>query len=181
MGFIDQIVAKLFPDKEDCEEQQEKAGFAHAKRLCKKRKFREESVEGNDLDLKASTQEKKMKKSVNIKLLCHKNAPEEIKDTQKERFVQTNNDATIAHLAKYVQTRLDLELINTVDEKNQTEKDSTKVSNVKLFLHSNSTNQEEEELIDNSMTLEDLLNEKWKKDNCLEIYFSCDIVAQSKL
>ena len=174
---FDQIVSKLFPDKEDCEEQQEKAGFAHAKRLCKKRRLREESVEGNDLDLEVGSQEKKIKKYINIKLNCHKNAPEEIKDTHKEKFVQTNNEATIEHLAKFVQTRLDLELSTTAGEEI---KGSKKVSNIKLFLHPDSTN--EDDLLVNHLTLEDIFSEKGGKDGFLKIFFSCDIAqANSNL
>merc|ERR1712193_89366 len=44
---FDQLVSKLFPDKEECEEQQEKARFVHAKRLCRKRHLSEDIKEAS--------------------------------------------------------------------------------------------------------------------------------------
>merc|ERR1719282_559898 len=62
---FDQLVAKLFPDKDECDEQEEKAGFAHVKRLCKKR-----YKEDDDEEVVKSDSAKKLVTTVSVKFLC---------------------------------------------------------------------------------------------------------------
>ena len=160
---FDQLIAKLFPDKEDCEEQQEKAGFAHAKRMCRKRILTVKNTYNNEEEIT-----KKIIKTVQITLSPLRTVmkPEYLaKISSKQRFVETNSEATVEHLVEYLKTRITIELSNN-------ENKTFKVTNVKLFLGDD----EKSELLNLQENLEYLINEKWKREAPMNLLFSFDII-----
>ena len=175
---FDQLVTKLFPDKEECEEEQEKAGFAHAKRLCRRRSLPVNSSE-EPRDLNEEDSSKFQNKSVQLRLNPHKKIKEELLsrlDGRKERFVETSSKATIKHLLQYVKTRLEIELGSKDKDK------KTEVCNIKLSLGHDDIREENDEKIDvklddMEMTLNTVAMEVWKKDSPVEISFSFDLVT----
>ena len=168
---FDQLVSKLFPDRDDTEEQQEKAGFVHAKRLCKKRKLSNET-EGTDLDLADEDNKSKKNSLVNFKLICHEDMPEDIveKLKQRERFVETSSSATIQHVKAYVKTRLTVELdlkkMSDADSENKN-CDLPEITSIKLFTKTSET---DFKLLEDKVSLHELLKDK--DSDYLELYFS---------
>ena len=166
---FDQLVAKLFPDKDECDEQEEKAGFAHAKRLCKKRYREEEENDGQSVSAKQSV------KSVKVKFLCDKSLHEEFdeKVVRKERLVETSSNATVEHMIQYLKTRIEIELgvlKNKLDKDNSTKKHD-RVQNIKLF----TIKGEEQIILEKGKSLVDLIDEKADVKTPLEIHFTCDL------
>ena len=165
---FDQLVAKLFPDKGECEEQQEKAGFAHVKRLCKKR-YREEE------EMNESNTVKKEVKAVSIKFLCDHSLNDlfDKKMVKKERFVETSSNATVEHMIQYLKTRIEIDL-GVLKMKHVIENDSTKndrVQNIKLFTVKGT----DQTVLEINKSLADLIEAESEIISPLEIYFSCDL------
>ena len=177
---FDQLVSKLFPDRDEIEEEQEKAGFVHAKRLCKKRKLSQET-EGTDLDVAdEETANKKRNSLVNFKLICHKDMPEDILDKlkQKERFVETSASATIEHVKAYVKTRLTVELELNKQKTVKLDKktcDLKEVTSVEIFIK---TSDDGFKMLDNKAIVEELPKEK--NSPILELYFSAQLKDMGK-
>lgn len=173
---FDQLVSKLFPNKEEFEETQEKAGFAHAKRLCKKRMLAETNIEGTDLDLDSenSSPKKKLVQSIGLKLLLHPNVPETLLNRlkHKERFIETKSNATIDHLSAYIKTRLEIDLDLKYCNLNQQAQEVIK--DIRLF------SKKEDEYMSclGKNTLEETMENKSSSHNgnvILEIFYSFDI------
>merc|ERR1712156_1047792 len=103
---FDQLVSKIYPDKEDCDEEQEKARFVHAKRICKKRHLAEE------VNVASSAEEEGDCARVRVRLTVHSEMKEDLKSRvkQKERSLETVASATVGHVMEYVKVRLGIEL-----------------------------------------------------------------------
>ena len=184
---FDQLVAKLFPDKEECEEEQEKAGFAHAKRLCRRRSLpANSSEEPRDLDEEDSV--KAQCTTIQLRLFPHRNLDEDLLsrlDGKKERFVETSGRATIKHLLQYVKTRLEIELGSLNQSKNISMKDNVKkeeVTKIQIFLghetNKDRDNRKEDVKIDDlEMTLNAIGIEMWKKNPPVDLSFSFELVS----
>ena len=181
---FDQLVAKLFPDKEECEEQQEKAGLAHAKRLCRKRSLpintSEESKEVEDSEIS-----KAPVKTLHLKLYPHKTLEKNLisrLNTTKTRFVETSSNATVKHLSQYIKTRMEIELgINNQENQQLLGENPVKredVKNICLFIHdSGQETSADIKLNDLDITLESVKKEQRKKENPVEISFSFELVS----
>ena len=166
---FDQLVAKLFPDKDECDEQAEKAGFAHAKRLCKKR-FKEDDEEDSKSD-----SAKKLVKTVSVKFICDKSLCDEFEEkmVRRERLVATSSNATVEHMRQYLKTRIEIEL-GVLKKKQENENSSTKndrVQNIKLF----TTKGEEQTSLEKDKSLAELIESESDVDSPLEICFTCDL------
>jgi len=174
---FDQLVSKLFPDKEECEETQEKAGFAHAKRLCKKRMLAENlnNIVGTDLDLVSENSSPKRKpfQSIGLKLLLHPDVPETLINRlkQKERFIETKSNATFDHLSAYIKTRLEIDFDLKSSKMNQQAKED--LTEIKLF----SKKENDFSLCPGNDTLEDVIEMSTSQNSnvILEIFYSFDI------
>ena len=173
---FDQLVAKLYPDKEETDEHQEKAGFVHAKRLCKKR-----YPEDDDLDEPAV---KKLNKMCRFRLSFNKEnscvpSEETVSKIQKERYVETSGSATVEHLAVFIRNRVEIELgifANKVEAGSDSDCKSiekNKLSNVRVFTDSNAG--ESKHLSNKDTTLQELEDLKQTENIPLELYFTCDI------
>ena len=160
---FDQLVAKFFPNKDECDEQEEKAGFAHAKRLCKKR-FKEDEMDKSDIV-----------KTVSVKFICDKSLHEEFdkKMVRRERLVETSSNASVAHMIQYLKTRIEIEM--GVLKKKQENENSTsnhdRVQNIKLF----TLKDEEQRPLEKLKTLAELIEAESVVASPLEIYFTCDL------
>ena len=167
---FDQLVAKLFPDKDECDEQEEKAGFAHAKRLCKKR-YKEDDEEEDS----KSDSAKKSVKSVSVRFICDKSLCDEFdeKMVRRERLVETSSNATVEHMRQYLKTRIEIEL-GVLKKKQENENSSTKtdrVQNIKLF----TTKGEKQTSLEKDKSLAELTESKADVNSPLEISFTCEL------
>jgi len=166
---FDQLVAKLFPDKDECDEQEEKAGFAHVKRLCKKR-----YKEDDDEEVKSDSA-KKLVRTVSVKFLCVESLSDEFdeKMVRRERLVETSSNASVEHMIQYLKTRIEIEL-GVLKKKQENENSITKqdrVQNVKLF----TLKEGEQKTIEKNKSLADLIEAEPNFASPLEIYFTCDL------
>ena len=161
-------MAKLFPNKDECDEQEEKAGFAHAKRLCKKR-FKEDE-EQEELDKPDNSV-----KTVSVKFLCDKSLHDEFdkKMVKRERLVETSSNASVAHMIQYLKTRIEIEMgvLRKKQENENSTKNHDRVQNIQLF-----TLKDEEQIpIENLKTLAEPIEAESVVASPLEIYFTCDL------
>ena len=166
---FDQLVAKLFPDKDECDEQEEKAGFAHVKRLCKKR-----YKEDDDEEVKSDSA-KKLVRTVSVKFLCVESLSDEFNEkmVRRERLVETSSNASVEHMIQYLKTRIEIEL-GVLKKKQENENSITKqdrVQNVKLF----TLKEGEQKTIEKNKSLADLIEAEPNFASPLEIYFTCDL------
>ena len=164
---FDQLVAKLFPDKDECDEQEEKAGFAHAKRLCKKR-YKEDDEEDSKSD-----SAKKLVKTVSVRFICDKSLWDEFdkKMVRRERLVETSSNATVEHMRQYLKTRIEIEL-GVLKKKQENENSPTKtdrVQNIKLF----TTKGEKQTSLEKDKSLAELTESESDVNSPLEISFTC--------
>ena len=168
---FDQLVSKLCPDKEEIDEQQEKAKFVHAKRLCKKRHLAE------DVNEATSDKEDEDKSSVRVRLAVHCDMEESLKTriSQQERTLETVTSANIGHLVEYVRVRLGLEL--GLSRKAGKENTDTNVAvgelnNINIYKVDQKGTFDK---LDETQTLSSLSDEKGGEKNLLELYFNCDL------
>ncbi len=157
----------LFPNKDECDEQEEKAGFAHAKRLCKKRFKEDEEQEEQDKSDNVKT--------VSVKFLCDKSLHDEFdnKMVRRERLVETSSNASVEHMIQYLKTRIEIEM-GVLKKKQENQNSTTKpdrVQNIKLFTIKDG----EQRLLEKLKTLADLIEAESDVDSPLEIYFTCDL------
>ena len=165
---FDQLVAKLFPDKDECDEQEEKAGFAHAKRLCKKR-----YKEDDDEEDSKSDSAKKLVKTVSVRFICDKSLWDEFdkKMVRRERLVETSSNATVEHMRQYLKTRIEIEL-GVLKKKQENENSPTKtdrVQNIKLF----TIKGEKQTSLEKDKSLAELSESESDVNSPLEISFTC--------
>jgi len=168
---FDQLVSKLCPDKEEIDEQQEKARFVHAKRLCRKRHLAE------DMSESTSEKEEDSKGVVKVRLGVHSDMAESLRSrvTPRERTLETVTSANIAHLVEYVRVRLGLELgLARKAEKENTDKNISvrELQNIKIYKLDPKGNFVK---LDEAQTLSSLSDEKGEEKDLLELYFNCDL------
>lgn len=165
---FDQLVSKIYPDKEDCDEQQEKARFVHAKRLCKKRHLSEDVSE-----VSSSVNEEESSRSLQLRLLTHTDMQEALKTKIKtrERTIETVASANISHLVEYVRLRLGIELglESKVGKENSDQNIRTgRLTNINIFkLNSKGALDK----LDENQSLSNLSDQK----ELLKLYFNFDL------
>ena len=166
------MVSKIYPDKEDCDEEQEKARFVHAKRICKKRHLAEE------VNVASSAEEEGDCARVKVRLTVHSEMKEDLKSRvkQKERTLETVASATVGHVKEYVRVRLGIELglqSKAGKENSQTNVPNTagELNNIKIFKLDS-----KEALIklDEQQSLSSLSEEK-EEGGLLNLIFNCDL------
>ena len=166
------MVSKIYPDKEDCDEEQEKARFVHAKRICKKRHLAEE------VNVASSAEEEGDCARVKVRLTVHSEMKEDLKSRvkQKERTLETVASATVGHVMEYVRVRLGIELglqSKAGKENSQTNVPNTtgELNNIKIFKLDS-----KEALIklDEQQSLSCLSEEK-VEGGLLNLIFNCDL------
>ena len=166
------MVSKIYPDKEDCDEEQEKARFVHAKRICKKRHLAEE------VNVASSAEEEGDCSRVKVRLTLHSEMKEDLKSRveQKERTLETVASATVGHVMEYVRVRLGIELglqSKAGKENSQTNVPNTagELNNIKIFKLDT-----KEALIklDEQQSLSSLSEEK-EEGGLLNLIFNCDL------
>ena len=166
------MVSKIYPDKEDCDEEQEKARFVHAKRICKKRHLAEE------VNVASSAEEEGDCARVKVRLTVHSEMKEDLKSRvkQKERTLETVASATVGHVMEYVRVRLGIELglqSKAGKENSQTNVPNTtgELNNIKIFKLDT-----KETLIklDDHQSLSSLSEEK-EEGGLLNLIFNCDL------
>ena len=166
---FDQLVSKIYPDKEECDEEQEKAKLVHAKRLCKKRHLAEEV---NEVSCAAAEGGQ-----CRVRLSAHSEMKDSLKSRlkQRERRLETVSSAQVAHLVEYVRVRLGIELglENKVGKEN-TDKNVQKgeLKNINIYKQDPSSGVLVK--LDKDQTLSSLLEEKGEED-LLELLFNCDL------
>ena len=167
-------MSKIYPDKEDCDEEQEKARFVHAKRICKKRHLAEE------VNVASSAEEEGDCARVKVRLTVHSDMKEDLKSrvNQKERTLETVASATVGHVKEYVRVRLGIELglqSKAGKENSQTNVPNTagELNNIKIFKQDT---KEKEALIklDEQQSLSSLSEEK-EEGGLLNLIFNCDL------
>merc|ERR1719245_695944 len=131
--------------------------------MCRKRILTVKNTYNNEEEIT-----KKIIKTVQITLSPSRTVmkPEYLeKISSKQRFVETNSEATVEHLVEYLKTRISIELSNN-------ENKTVKVTNVRLFLDDD----EKSELLHLQENLEYLINEKWKRETPMNLLFSVDTI-----
>ena len=165
-------MSKIYPDKEDCDEEQEKARFVHAKRICKKRHLAEE------VNVASSAEEEGDCSLVKVRLTLHSDMKEDLKSRvkQKERTLETVASATVGHVKEYVRVRLGIELglqSKAGKENSQTNVPNTagQLNNIKIFKLDT-----KDALIklDEHKSLSSLSEEK-EEGGLLNLIFNCDL------
>ena len=163
-------MSKLCPDKEEIDEQQEKARFVHAKRLCRKRHLAEDDEATSDKEEDASG-------VVKVRLVVHSDMAESLRTriAQKERTLETVASANIAHLVEYVRVRLGLELgLARKGGKENTDKNISvgELQNINIYkVDPKGTFIK----LEKAQTLSGLSAEKGEEKELLELYFNCDL------
>ena len=164
-------MSKLCPDKEEIDEQQEKARFVHAKRLCRKRHLAE------DVNEATSDKEEDTNGVVRVRLAVHSEMAESLRSriTPRERTLETVTSANIAHLVEYVRVRLGLELgLARKAGKENTDKNISvgELKNINIYkVDPKGTSVK----LDEAQTLSSLSDEKLEEKDLLELYFNCDL------
>lgn len=168
---FDQLVSKLCPDKEEVDEQQEKARFVHAKRLCRKRHLAE------DVNEASSEKEEEPSGSVRVRLAVHSDMEESLQTriSPRERTIETVSSANIGHLVEYVRVRLGLELgLPRKAGKENADKNIEvgELNNINIYRVDQKGTFAK---LDETQTLSSLSDEKGEEKELLELYFNCDL------
>ena len=164
-------MSKLCPDKEEVDEQQEKARFVHAKRLCRKRYLAE------DVNEASSEKEEESSGSVRVRLAVHSDMEDSLQTriSQRERTIETVSSANIGHLVEYVRVRLGLELgLPRKAGKENADKNIEvgELNNINIYRVDQKGTFAK---LDETQTLSSLSDEKGEEKDLLELFFNCDL------